>query len=152
LTIVLGDIDHFKKVNDTYGHAAGDEVLREIACRLRDSVRTYDAVSRYGGEEFLIVLNGCRTQMGANRAENIRHAIEERPVETATGPLAVSMSLGVAGTGDWQDSNAEQLIKEADVALYRAKEWGRNRAVLAKSSGLSEIRASKMTQHPVSAV
>ena len=97
-------------MNDTYGHAAGDEVLREIACRLRDSVRTYDAVSRYGGEEFLIVLNGCRTQMGANRAENIRHAIEEPPVETATGPLAVSMSLGVAGTGDWQDSNAEQLI------------------------------------------
>ncbi len=90
--------------------------------------------------------------MGANRAENIRHAIEERPVATATGPIAVSMSLGVAGTEHWRDSSAEQLIKEADVALYRAKEWGRNRAVLAKPSGLSEIRASKMTRHPVSAV
>jgi GGDEF domain-containing protein len=98
-----------------------------------------------------LVLNGCRTQMGASRAENIRHAIGERPVETATGPVVVSMSLGVAGTEDWQDSNAEQLIKEADVALYRAKELGRNRAVLAKPSGLKEIRAFQMTPHPVSA-
>jgi diguanylate cyclase (GGDEF)-like protein len=151
VTIVLGDIDHFKKVNDTFGHATGDEVLREVACRLGDSVRSYDAVSRYGGEEFLIVLNGCHTQMGANRAENIRHAIEERPVETATGPVPVSMSLGVAGTDDWQDSNAEQLIKEADVALYRAKEWGRNRAVLAKPSGLKEIRVSRIRENPVPA-
>ena len=69
----LGDIDHFKKVNDTFGRATGDDVLREVASRLGGSVRTYDAVSRYG-EEFLIVLNGCRTQMGANRAENIRLA------------------------------------------------------------------------------
>jgi diguanylate cyclase (GGDEF)-like protein len=97
-------------VNDTFGRATGDDVLREVASRLGGSVRTYDAVSRYG-EEFLIVLNGCRTQMGANRAENIRLAIGERPVVTATGPITVSMSLGVAGTEDWQDSNSEQLIK-----------------------------------------
>ena len=97
------------------------------------------------------MLNGCRTRMGASRAENTRHAIKERPVATATGPIAVSMSLGVAGTEDWRDSSAEQLIKEADVALYRAKEWGRNRAVLAKPSGLTEIRASRMTPDPVSA-
>lgn len=114
-------------------------------------MRTYDAVSRYGGEEFLIVLNGCRTQMGAKRAENIRHAVEECAVTTETGPIAVSMSLGVAGTEDSQDSNAEPLIKEADVALYRAKEWGRNRAVLAKPSGLTGIRAPRMTPDPVSA-
>jgi GGDEF domain-containing protein len=89
------------------------------------------------------------TKWGANRAENIRRAIEERPLETATGPLAVSMSLGVAGTEDWRDSNAEQLIKQADVALYRAEEWGPEPA---KPSGLSEIRASKMTQNPLFAV
>jgi diguanylate cyclase (GGDEF)-like protein len=151
VTIVLGDIDHFKKVNDTYGHGTGDEVLREVACRLGDSVRSYDAVSRYGGEEFLIVLNGCRTRMGANRAEAIRRAIHERPVETATGMLAISMSLGIAGTEDWQDANPEQLIKEADVALYRAKEIGRNRSVLAKPSGLQEIHISALAEEKVTA-
>jgi diguanylate cyclase (GGDEF)-like protein len=76
------------------------EILREVAYRLSDSVRSYDAVSRYGGEEFL-VLNGCRTQLGAKRAESIRHAIQARPVESAAGAVPVSMSLGVAGTEDW---------------------------------------------------
>jgi two-component system, cell cycle response regulator len=151
VTIVLGDIDHFKKVNDTYGHATGDEVLREVACRLSDSVRSYDAVSRYGGEEFLIVLNGCRTRLGANRAESIRHAIRDRPVEATVGLVTASMSLGIAGTEDWQDLNAEQLIKEADVALYRAKELGRNRSVLARPSGLEEIRIPSLAADPVSA-
>jgi two-component system cell cycle response regulator len=120
VTIVLGDIDHFKNVNDTYGYGTGGEVLREVACRPGDSVRSYDVLSRHGGEEFLIVLNGCRTRMAASRAEAIRRAIRKRPVESAAGTLAISMSLGVAGTEDWQDANPEQLIKEADVALYRA--------------------------------
>ena len=150
VTIVLGDVDHFKKVNDGYGHATGDEVLREVANRLTDSVRSYDAVSRYGGEEFLIVLNGCRTQMGANRAENIRHAINGRPVATAAGPVAVAISLGVAGTEDWPELNAEQLIHEADIALYRAKDLGRDRCVLARPSGLEEIHSTSRTDTPVS--
>jgi diguanylate cyclase (GGDEF)-like protein len=94
VTIILGDTDHFKNVNDSYGHGAGDEALREVACRLGDSVRSYDAVRRYGGEEFLIVLNGCRTRTGANRAETIPGPMHEHPFETATGPLAISMSLG----------------------------------------------------------
>jgi PleD family two-component response regulator len=76
---------------------------------------------------------------------------QARPVATATGPIAVSTSLGAAGTGDWLDSNAKQLIKEADIALYRAKQWDRNRVVLAKRSGLTEIRAFRMTPDPVSA-
>jgi diguanylate cyclase (GGDEF)-like protein len=147
----MGDIDHFKNVNDSYGHGTGDEVLREVACRLGDSVRSYDAVSRYGGEEFLIVLNGCRTRMAASRAEAIRRVIDERPVETAAGTLAISMSLGVAGTEDWQDANPEQLIKEADVALYRAKELGRNRSVLAKPPGLQEIQMSSLAKDKVPA-
>jgi len=151
VTIVLGDIDHFESVNDTYGDGTGDEVLREVACRLGDSVRSYDAVSRYGGGEFLLVLNGCRTRMGASRAEAIRRAIHERPVETATGTLAVSMSLGVAGTEDWQEANPEQLIKEPDIALYCAKELGRNRSVLAKPSGLQEIQMCSLTEDNVPA-
>ena len=151
VTIVLGDVDHFKMVNDTYGHAVGDEVLREVACRLTDSVRSYDAVSRYGGEEFLVVLNGCRTQMGAARAEHMRHAVHDRSIDTASGAVAVAMSFGVVGTDDWQELNAEQLIHEADVALYRAKSLGRNRTVLARPSGLQEIREIIATQNPVSA-
>jgi two-component system cell cycle response regulator len=149
VTIVLGDVDHFKKVNDTYGHATGDDVLREVAARLSDSVRSYDAVSRYGGEEFLIVLNGCRTQLGVKRAESIRHAIEKRPVESDAVSVPISMSLGVAGTEDWQELNAEQLIHEADVALYRAKHLGRNRSVVAKPSGLEEVHAISRTEDTV---
>ncbi len=151
VTIVLGDVDHFKKVNDTYGHATGDEVLREVACRLTDSVRSYDAVSRYGGEEFLVVLNGCRTPQGANRAEHMRHAIHDCTVDTASGAVAVSISFGVAGTDDWQELNAEQLIHEADIALYRAKALGRNRSVLARPSGLQEVRETIEAHDPVSA-
>src|ERR1700688_3370962 len=98
--------------------------------------KPYDAVSRYGGEEFLVVLNGCRTTQGANRAEHMRHAIYDHAVETASQAVAISMSFGVAGTEDWQELNAEQLIHEADVALYRAKSLGRNRTVLARPSGL----------------
>jgi len=151
VTLVLGDVDHFKKVNDTYGHAIGDEVLREVAYRLGDAVRSYDAVSRYGGEEFLIVLNGCRTTLGTKRAEDIRCAIHDHPVETAAGPVPISMSLGVATTEDWHDLHAEQLVREADVALYRAKELGRDRSVLAKPAGLQEIRIANAAEESVPA-
>jgi len=146
-----GDVDHFKKVNDTYGHATGDEVLREVAYRLNDSIRSYDAVSRYGGEEFLIVLNGCRTQLGTKRAESIRHAIEARPVESGAGAVPVSMSSGVAGTEDWQELNAEQLIHEADLALYRAKHLGRNRPVIARPCRLEEVQTVSRVEDPVRA-
>jgi two-component system, cell cycle response regulator len=152
VTIVLGDVDHFKKVNDTYGHSVGDEVLREVAYRLSDAVRSYDAVSRYGGEEFLIVLSGCHTALSAARVENIRRAVHGRRMETAAGPIEVSMSLGVAGTEDWPELNVEQLIHEADIALYRAKESGRNRSVLAKPSGLEELHQASRREDTVNAV
>lgn len=151
VSIVLGDIDFFKKVNDQHGHAVGDQVLREVANRLIDAVRSYDAVSRYGGEEFLIVLAGCRSAMSAKRVESIRRTICQRPVDTHAGPISVTMSLGAAGIDDWPELNAEQLIHEADVALYRAKHAGRNRSVLARPSGLVEIAEEKRTEDPVSA-
>ncbi|HVO56621.1 MAG TPA: diguanylate cyclase [Dongiaceae bacterium] len=139
VSLVLADVDHFKKVNDSYGHAAGDEVLRQVAHRLASSVRAYDAVSRYGGEEFLIVLPGCAAQMGVERAGQMRRLIAATPVLTENGPISVTMSLGVVGTIDWPELEAEQLIHQADLALYKAKELGRNRAVLALPQGLQDI-------------
>lgn len=150
VTIVLGDIDHFKQVNDTYGHATGDAVLREVANRLHAAVRSYDAVGRYGGEEFLVVLVGCSSHLAMSRAEHLRRRIDSQPFDTAAGILNVSMSLGVAGTDDWNGLSAEQLIHQADVALYRAKELGRNRSVLALPSGTQDSSPSG-EEAPVSA-
>jgi diguanylate cyclase (GGDEF)-like protein len=137
-------------VNDNYGHAAGDAVLREVANRLAKSVRSYDAVSRYGGEEFLLVLRGCGAGLGAERAEHIRRVIDSQPMRTGSGSLQVSMSLGVAGTDHWPGLRAEMLIHEADIALYRAKETGRNRVVLAKPDGMKEIQTGVLKQVSVS--
>lgn len=151
VAVILCDVDHFKKVNDTYGHAAGDAVLRELAVRLSSAVRSYDAVSRYGGEEFLAVLVSCSTQLAIPRAEHFRRVVESRPFDTPTGPLNVSISLGIAGTNDWPDLNAEQLIHEADMALYRAKESGRNRAFVARSGGLEPAIADSPRKCPIPA-
>src|ERR1700692_1413954 len=92
--VMLGDLDHFKNVNDGYGHVVGDEVLREIARRLLLSVRSYDFVGRYGGEEFLLVLNNCNPQSAEARAEELRKVVNSRPIQTAIGAVQVSMSLG----------------------------------------------------------
>jgi two-component system, cell cycle response regulator len=151
VTIALADVDHFKSVNDQYGHATGDDVLREVARRLGNSVRSYDAVSRYGGEEFLVVLSGCRTKMGTERAEQMRCAMNARPVSTGTGTVPISISVGVACAEDWPELGAEQLIHEADLALYRAKERGRDRSVLARPSGLEEIHMASQAERPVTA-
>ena len=136
--IILGDIDHFKRVNDTYGHLVGDQVLREVARRLLLSVRSYDFVGRYGGEEFLTVLNNCRADCAQARAEEIRESICARPVNTDAGPVSVSMSLGVLLSCEWGQRPAEELISEADEALYAAKAEGRNRVKVAKPGGRRE--------------
>jgi diguanylate cyclase (GGDEF)-like protein len=124
ITVVMIDMDHFKNINDTYGHQMGDTVLREAASRLFEVMRPYDIAGRYGGEEFLIVLPSCSARNGIQRAEHFRRAIAERPVPTALGPLAVSCSLGVASYD--QAMPPEELIHRADEALYRAKKLGRN--------------------------
>jgi diguanylate cyclase (GGDEF)-like protein len=90
--IILCDIDHFKGVNDSFGHLVGDEVLRETAKRLLASVRTYDFVGRYGGEEFLVVLNNCDPTFALARAEEIRNTIAQRPVQTSTGPVPLTIT------------------------------------------------------------
>ncbi len=130
LVIVLGDLDRFKLVNDTYGHIVGDEVLREVARRLLGSVRSYDFVGRYGGEEFLLVLNNCSDDMAMERAEEIRKAVGNTPISTARGSISVTMSLGVCASHAGDTWTLEEVLCEVDSALYAAKTAGRNRCSL----------------------
>jgi two-component system, cell cycle response regulator len=136
-TVLLCDVDHFKSVNDTYGHGVGDEVLREVARRLSGAVRSYDFVGRFGGEEFLVVLNNCDCDYSFARAEDIRHAIANVPVPTASGPLKVTMSFGVLSSTDWDNNSVEEILHEVDMALYMAKSAGRNCSKAAKPRTVS---------------
>jgi len=125
-TIVMSDLDHFKLVNDTYGHIVGDEVLREVGRRLLASVRSYDFVGRYGGEEFLVVLNNCCPGNAMERAEEIRKAIGDTPIRTTHGPISITMSIGVFPSRASDARPLEEVLSEADAALYAAKSAGRN--------------------------
>lgn len=125
-TLLLGDLDHFKSVNDNFGHLVGDQVLKETARRLLASVRPYDFVGRYGGEEFLVVLSNCDPSHSCNRAEEIRKTIAQRLVETSSGPLSITMSIGLLISQQWGKRSVEEFLHECDLALYQAKEAGRN--------------------------
>jgi diguanylate cyclase (GGDEF)-like protein len=125
--VVILDIDHFKRVNDTYGHFAGDAVLRETAARLKNSMRAYDQVGRYGGEEFLVVLPNCEMEQAIHQADRMRLRLQESKILADAGvEIAVTASFGVSVT-DLSDRNPEVFIRVADEALYRAKANGRNR-------------------------
>jgi len=124
--ILMCDLDHFKSVNDTYGHLVGDDVLKETAKRLLASVRSYDFVGRYGGEEFLVVLNNCNPAYAFARADEIRKAIAQKPVTSSCGPVPITMSLGLLLNQEWGRRPVEELLHEADAALYVAKAAGRN--------------------------
>lgn len=132
--VLLGDVDHFKSVNDTHGHLVGDEVLQEIARRLLLSIRSYDFVGRYGGEEFLLVLNNCKPQFAGARAEEIRRVVGNRPIQTLAGPLQITMSFGLLLSDAWGVRPVEELLHEVDAALYAAKAAGRNCIRVAKPS------------------
>lgn len=136
--ILLGDIDHFKNINDTYGHLAGDEVLKETARRLVSSVRSYDFVGRFGGEEFLVTLNNCDPSFGLARAEKIRKTIAELPVETSAGSISFSMSFGLLLSQEWGFMSVVDLLHEVDTALYAAKAAGRNCVKLAAPKAQSD--------------
>ena len=129
--IVLVDLDHFKYVNDTYGHPAGDDVLRETAQRMMACVRPYDSVGRYGGEEFLIIVPSSEAKGTLGLAERIRRAIEAKPMMANAIPIAVTASLGVTASVSASPVDAQEILRLADAALYRAKERGRNRCELA---------------------
>jgi diguanylate cyclase (GGDEF)-like protein len=132
VSILICDVDHFKRVNDVYGHQVGDEVLQQVSSRLLSTVRSYDRVGRYGGEEFLLVLSGCDSQLAQRRAEEIRIAVAGRPFETSKGLLSLSISIGALTSNGWGSGlSPTQLLNEADRALYRAKASGRNCVELA---------------------
>ncbi len=125
ICLLLVDLDHFKAVNDTHGHPAGDAVLREASRRLRAGLRSYDLLGRYGGEEFLVALPGCDGVAGSAIAERLRHALSAAPIVFGDVSVAVTASFGLAAaTGRFDPA---ELIGRADKALYRAKDSGRNR-------------------------
>lgn len=129
--LLMLDIDHFKKINDTYGHQAGDQVLQAIAKTLTSCVRPMDTVARFGGEEFSIMLPSCHTEFGAVVAERIRTQIEAMSISIASGEsLKVTVSIGGAFAPEWVRSTAVLWTERADLQLYRAKREGRNRIFL----------------------
>ncbi|MGH9426860.1 MAG: GGDEF domain-containing response regulator [Terriglobia bacterium] len=126
LGVILADMDHFKSVNDTHGHAAGDTVLREAASRMVAALRPYDRLGRYGGEEFLIVAPGCSLDEAVGVAERLRLALLAEPVQTGRGAIEISGTFGVTSSVCFNHVDAEALIQAADEALYQAKASGRN--------------------------
>jgi diguanylate cyclase (GGDEF)-like protein len=128
LSLIMIDLDRFKKINDTHGHAVGDEVLVEFSNRIRTLIRAEDIFARYGGEEFVIILSDTASDEALLVGERWRHAIEQTPFTTAVGPVKCTISLGLAVASEERPfvSSAE-LVKLADEMLYQSKENGRNR-------------------------
>jgi diguanylate cyclase (GGDEF)-like protein len=154
--ILLADIDHFKRVNDTRGHLVGDEVLRAVTGRLKGEVRSYDSVGRYGGEEFLILLPGCDNPKLTTKAEQLVKVVERSSIGTSTGTVAVTISVGGIASGDCPHAEVTKLLRAADTALYRAKVSGRNRSEMARLSDMEVVptinapAASEAVESPTS--
>ena len=131
LSIIMVDIDHFKKVNDTFGHAGGDKVLHEIGSLLKNSVRRQDdRVARYGGEEFVLVLPGAPLEATSTIAERIRQTVANTPVDIGQSRIHLTISLGISNFPIHPAKSKEELVKMADQALYEAKRGGRNRVCI----------------------
>jgi diguanylate cyclase (GGDEF)-like protein len=126
LSVMMVDIDHFKRVNDELGHNAGDQVLKEVAKRLKLKLRVYDGVGRYGGEEFLMVLPGCDLTSALIRADQIRSAVSSKVMTTPKTPRRVTLSMGVAVAEGDSAIEMDALLHQADCALYKAKNGGRD--------------------------
>jgi diguanylate cyclase (GGDEF)-like protein len=136
ISVIMLDIDLFKKVNDVYGHIIGDQVLQQIANRSRSVLRTSDIIGRYGGEEFVILLPETSIHHAQNIANRIRLLVLDRPIMTDRGEVSVSVSLGISSMEGDCDSRLEWVIDQADQALLKAKDLGRNRAVIWKENQL----------------
>ena len=133
--VLMIDIDHFKSVNDTHGHAAGDLVLKEVAQALRECIRPMDTLARFGGEEFAMILPNCPPLFGHVVAERVRYKVQQRSVEVAPGQrIQVTVSVGGAFAPQWVRSSALLWVERADQQLYRAKSEGRDRACLEETA------------------
>jgi diguanylate cyclase (GGDEF)-like protein len=126
VSLALIDLDYFKKVNDTYGHAVGDEVLKTVARLFTESVRSTDLVARYGGEEFAVIMPETEMEDALTFAEQIRSLVEQTPIATDQGELQATVSIGVSAAPHPDLATPKALIEDADGSLYRAKEGGRN--------------------------
>ncbi len=125
--VIMVDLDHFKQVNDSAGHLVGDEVLKEVAVKINSQLREYDWLGRYGGEEFLIILPGAEKSEAIKASERIRRAVADAPLQTQSGSVSVTVSLGVTTIKEMESPRVDSAIRNADTALYLAKENGRNR-------------------------
>jgi diguanylate cyclase len=135
LSIVMSDIDNFKRVNDTYGHQAGDTILREVASIMQSKCRHVDVLGRYGGEEFIIMLSGSKAVDAANLANKIRQAVSEKKFKFGDVIYSTTISMGVAEYTDEKTKN--ELVEKADKALYYSKKTGKNKVTISSPEVLS---------------
>jgi two-component system, cell cycle response regulator len=152
LGVIIGDLDQFKEINDQYGHLAGDDVLKSVANAILGMVRPYDAVGRYAGDEFLIVLPECGQEMALKAAERIRRVVDETPIVTREGPVRVTMSFGVAAAQGLTTSSTDHVFKLADESLYRAKRKGRNWVDLFEKFTKPKLRRNRVVLNEPGAV
>ena len=145
LSLAIIDLDFFKKINDTYGHAVGDEVLKCVSKLFRDSVRSSDLAARYGGEEFAVMMPETQLEDAITFSEKIRLLIEETQMPTQAGPLPVTVSIGVAAVPHSRIRSAKELVVQADKALYRAKKNGRNQVQAEKRRDVDRVTKSNYT-------
>lgn len=131
-SVIMVDVDNFKKINDTFGHCVGDIVLTRVASRLKKNVRLYDQVGRYGGDEMFIILPNCGLEAIGPIAERLCLSISQRKIKTSGGFLAVTITLGCASTESFSEPSVDGLIQASDKALYKGKNQGRNRVSVAK--------------------
>jgi diguanylate cyclase (GGDEF)-like protein len=146
LSILMLDIDHFKNINDTYGHHAGDLVLQQVTRRLTEGLREYDLLTRYGGEEFVIVLPMTRQSEAQMVAQRLLQSVRKLTFPDTLSGTTVTVSIGVTSHGGAKTVSSEELISQADTALYRAKQSGRDR-VISYDTGLNNFSATPHSSH-----
>ena len=150
VSLLLCDVDHFKRINDVHGHPVGDMVLQEIASQLAAAIRPGDAVGRYGGEEFLVILSDCGAESLRRRGEQLRQAVASGSFGGPLQGLSVSISVGAMTIEGMADTHTpEVFLSQTDAALYRAKLEGRNRLVIAEQQSLADVSLISKPEVPV---